>query len=105
MGRKVNCRKIEYVVDSTTFIRTKIESTVVGTFLGWGNDYEEFESGPGNYTVAIVEMPNGNVETFHPTHIQFLSEEVKLEDHLHWVDTVQFDSTLTWPPGKRGCWT
>jgi hypothetical protein len=26
-----------------------------GVFHGWGCEYEEYESGPGNYTVGIVE--------------------------------------------------
>lgn len=30
-------------------------------FHQWGTNYEEFESGPGNYTVAIVELPDGRI--------------------------------------------
>ncbi len=41
-------------------------------FHCWGNEYVEFEAGPGNSTVAVVEFPNGKVETFHPSHIQFM---------------------------------
>lgn len=37
-----------------------------GKFHGWGSGYEEFESGPGNYTVAIVEFPDGKVDTVMP---------------------------------------
>lgn len=33
-----------------------------GVFHKFGCDYEEFESGPGNYTTAIVEMPDGSVK-------------------------------------------
>ena len=32
-----------------------------GLFHAWGVGYEEFESGPGNYSTAIVEMPDGSV--------------------------------------------
>jgi len=32
-----------------------------GIFHQFGCDYEEFESGPGNYTTAIVEMSDGSV--------------------------------------------
>ena len=32
-----------------------------GIFHGWGVDYEEFESGPGNFSTAIIEMPDGSV--------------------------------------------
>ncbi len=33
------------------------------SFQAWGQDYEEFESGPGNYSVAIVVDGNGNTHT------------------------------------------
>ena len=33
-----------------------------GIFQQWGVDYEEFEEGPGNYSTAIVEMPDGSVK-------------------------------------------
>lgn len=32
-----------------------------GAFHGWSQEYEEFESGPGNYTVAVVELDTGEV--------------------------------------------
>jgi hypothetical protein len=33
-----------------------------GSFHQWGADYEEFDSGPGNFSTAIVEMPDGSVK-------------------------------------------
>ncbi len=33
----------------------------LGYFHKWGSNYEEFESGAGNYSVAIVELPDGRV--------------------------------------------
>jgi hypothetical protein len=47
---------------------------VVGTgkFHRWGVSYEEFESGPGNFTVAIVEMEDGTVLTQLPEDIKFI---------------------------------
>lgn len=33
----------------------------LGYFHGWGSNYEEFENGAGNYSVAIVELPDGKV--------------------------------------------
>ena len=33
-----------------------------GIFHQFGVDYEEFETGPGNYSTAIVEMPDGIVK-------------------------------------------
>jgi len=49
-------RKIE---DGKSFL----EKVAVGngTFHQFGCDYEEFETGPGNYSTAIVEMPDGSV--------------------------------------------
>ena len=32
-----------------------------GIFHQFGADYEEFETGPGNFTTAIVEMPDGSI--------------------------------------------
>lgn len=33
-----------------------------GLFHQFGVDYEEFETGPGNFTTAVVEMPDGEVK-------------------------------------------
>lgn len=41
------------------------------TFIKWGLDYTEFESGPGPYTCAIVEKEDGQVVTLHPNLIKF----------------------------------
>ena len=32
-----------------------------GTFHEFGVAYEEFENGAGNYSIAIVELPNGEI--------------------------------------------
>ena len=42
-----------------------------GVFHQWGNEYEEFETGPGNRTIAIVELPDGRIVTPAPDDIQF----------------------------------
>lgn len=44
-----------------------------GVFHQWGVSYEEFESGPGNYTVGIVELLDGTVESVLPHHIKFIN--------------------------------
>lgn len=33
----------------------------LGYFHGWGSNYEEYENGAGNYSTAIVELPDGRV--------------------------------------------
>ena len=40
-------------------------------FHQWGVEYEEFETGPGNLTVAIVELDDGSVKTVLPHWIKF----------------------------------
>ncbi len=42
-----------------------------GLFHQWGNDFIEFETGPCNYTLAIVELEDGKVITTGPENIQF----------------------------------
>ena len=42
-----------------------------GVFHQWGNNYEEFLDGVGNYSVAIVELPNGKVIMPCANDIQF----------------------------------
>ena len=46
-----------------------------GKFHGFGVDYEEFETGPGNYSTAIVEMPDGSVKNVPVELIVFSSDE------------------------------
>jgi len=46
-----------------------------GLFHQWGNGYEEFESGPGNYSVALVELPNGEMIEVLPTNLKFINNE------------------------------
>ena len=45
----------------------------IGTFHGWGSTYQEFESGPGNYTCAIIEKADGTVGLEIVELIQFLT--------------------------------
>lgn len=46
----------------------------LGYFHQWGCDYEEFETGAGNFSTAIVELPDGKIVTPVATNIKFLSE-------------------------------
>jgi hypothetical protein len=43
-----------------------------GLFHKWGNAYEEFESGPGNYTVGLVELSDGEIVEVLPSHLKFV---------------------------------
>jgi len=41
-------------------------------FHTWGTKYEEFETGPGNYSTAIIERSDGTVENVEVELIRFL---------------------------------
>lgn len=43
----------------------------VGMFHEWGMEFEEFEAGVGNYSIAIIEMPDGTVKNWPSNMIQF----------------------------------
>ena len=43
-----------------------------GWFHGFGVDFEEFDGGPGNYTVAIVERDDGTIESVPLNFVRFL---------------------------------
>jgi len=44
---------------------------IQGQFHCWGQEYEEFESGLGNATVAIIELDNGQIVTANPGNVVF----------------------------------
>ena len=43
-----------------------------GLFHQWANAYEESTEGFGNYTVALIELSDGTVESVLPSNIQFV---------------------------------
>ena len=45
-----------------------------GTFHGWGFDFEEFETGPGTYSTAIIELDDGTVRNEPVEFIKFLDK-------------------------------
>lgn len=47
----------------------------IALFHQFGCDYEEFETGVGNYTTAIIEWPDGKVEAVQPQCITFVQDE------------------------------
>lgn len=46
-------------------------------FHEFGVDYEEFEEGPGNFSTAIIELPDGTVKNIPAIDIQFTDKETK----------------------------
>ncbi|HEJ1186530.1 hypothetical protein I5I29_00865 [Pseudomonas aeruginosa] len=60
--------------------RTGLEDSGEALFHQWGVDFEEFETGAGNYTVAVIERPGGTVELL-PVHlIRFLDTAPNFPD-------------------------
>ena len=45
---------------------------VFGYFHQWGVNYEEFETGPGNFTTAIIETFGGAVVSCPAETVEFL---------------------------------
>jgi len=74
--REVKVRELRRDADNT--IRAKVVGH--GYFHRWGEEYEEFEAGPGNSTVAIVELDGGDVRTVTPSMIRFLDPHDGGED-------------------------
>lgn len=42
-----------------------------GVFHQWANNYEELGEGVGNFTVALVELPDGTVVEVLPVNLKF----------------------------------
>jgi hypothetical protein len=46
-----------------------------GKFHQWAASYNEFEEGPGNFTVALVEDEKGQIRECDPSSVQFIKEQ------------------------------
>lgn len=71
--RRVECSTTQRVSQETYDITGQWYTEVVeiGLFHEWGVEYEEFDTGPGNYSVAIVELPDGQVKTYPAHRVKF----------------------------------
>lgn len=69
MIRKCKGRYYEYNKDIGRYRPISFE---LGYFNAWGIDYEEVQNGAGNYSVAIVELPDGKVVKVNPSDLKFL---------------------------------
>lgn len=61
-----------HVKEGMNYVRKEIGR---GLFHGWGKEFEEFDSGACEVSVAIVELDNGDVETYCANQIRFLDRE------------------------------
>ena len=53
----------------------ELEETEEALFHEWGSNYEEFDSGPGNYSIAIVEFDDGKIQSIPVEQIRFIKED------------------------------
>jgi len=60
------------VKEGVTFVTKEIAR---GRFHGWGKEFEEFGDGACEVSVAIVELENGDVETYCANQVRFLDRE------------------------------
>lgn len=47
---------------------------VEGMFHQWASDFIEFETGPGNYTVALIELDDGRIVKGAADTVVFLDQ-------------------------------
>lgn len=82
--RKVKFNKWIPRVDEKTTLGTKPKEGTncwekdfqnEGFFHQWANAYEESSEGFGNYTVALVELPDGTISEIFPSNIRFADVE------------------------------
>lgn len=52
----------------------KLEEKGEALFHQFGCSYEEFETGAGNYTTAVIEWPDGTVGNVPVEHVRFLDQ-------------------------------
>jgi hypothetical protein len=53
---------------------TKSYNEDIGWFHQWGSDFKEYESGPSNVTLGIIERDDGRVVAVHLENITFLDK-------------------------------
>lgn len=66
--RKVIVRKHKQQPDGKWELRDDGEAL----FHCFGTNYEEFHDGPGNFSTAIIERPDGTIENIPVDHVRFL---------------------------------
>lgn len=63
---------VSHLIKVTGQTRWTLQEKGVATFHEFGVGYEAFDSGPGNYSTAIVEWPDGTVENVPVEQIKFI---------------------------------
>ena len=65
-------------MEGTNRLKYALEPQGEATFHQFGVGYEEFEAGPGNFTTAVVEWPDGRVESVPVEHVRFVTSNTEL---------------------------
>lgn len=68
-------REVIYFENKWISELNRYEKVEVGKakFHQFGVGYEEFETGPGNYSTAIIEKEDGSIENIYVEMIKFIS--------------------------------
>ncbi len=75
--RKVTYSKyIKVNEDGRNFMELRPQGLAI--FHRFGVDYEEFESGAGNYSTAIIEAPDGTIHNIPVENVKFIEPS---QDH------------------------
>ncbi len=79
MERKkvVVSKHVRKTLEAAPWYRYDLEPVGEAWFHQFGVGYEEFEAGPGNFTTAIVEWPDGRVESVPAEHVRFVRPNVE----------------------------
>lgn len=54
--------------------RHEIKEMGEAEFMAFGVEYDEFDNGVGNYSTAIIKLPNGKVRNIPVEQITFIEE-------------------------------
>ena len=77
MNKKIDTRILNYrKCSGRYFVRERgLIEFKLGYFHKWGIDSEELDVGALNYTIGIVELPNGEIVTVTPENLKFIDVE------------------------------
>jgi hypothetical protein len=70
-------KHVRKTLEAAPWHRYDLEPVGEAGFHQFGVGYEEFEAGPGNFTTAIVEWPDGRVESVPAEHVRFVTPNVR----------------------------
>ena len=69
--RKVMVSEYKWLPDNSHLVQEK----GIATFHQFGVDFEELKEGTGNYTIAVVEWPDGTISSVPVNLVRFLDHD------------------------------